>query len=90
MYPDENASPIHASFFRQGLVVFDTVYNPENTLFIKEARERGCVVVTGLELFIRQAAAQFLLFTGKPAPAELMRQIARQALSRVATGGATK
>ena len=90
MYPDENASPIHASFFRQGLVVFDTVYNPENTLFIKEARERGCVVITGIELFIRQAAAQFLLFTGKPAPAELMRQIARQALSRVATAGASR
>lgn len=90
MYPDENASPIHASYFRQGLVVFDTVYNPENTLFIKEARERGCVVITGIELFIRQAAAQFLLFTGKPAPSELMRQIARQALSRVATNGASR
>lgn len=85
MYPDENATPIHGSFFRPGMVVFDTVYNPENTLFLKEARERGSVVVTGLELFIRQGAAQFQHFTGMAPPAELMRQVARQALTRVIT-----
>ena len=87
MYPDENESPLHQSFFRPGLVVFDTVYNPESTVFVKEARERGCVVITGLELFIRQAAAQFALFTGKAAPSELMRQVARTALARISMGG---
>lgn len=86
MYPDENSSPLHPSFFRPGLIVFDTVYNPESTLFVKEARDRACVVITGLELFVRQAAAQFLLFTGKSAPAELMRQVARNALARVTVG----
>mgnify|MGYP003341592201 CR=1 FL=1 len=37
--------------------------------------------VTGLDMFIAQAAAQFKLFTGEAAPADLMRQVARNALS---------
>lgn len=88
MYPNENETPLHPSFFRPGLIVFDTVYNPESTLFVKDARERGSVVITGLELFIRQAAAQFTLFTGKPAPVEMMRQVARTALARAITNKA--
>ncbi len=49
-------------------LVFDTVYNPENTLLIKEARSQGCTVVTGVEMFVRQAGLQFKLFTGQEAP----------------------
>jgi 3-dehydroquinate dehydratase/shikimate dehydrogenase len=59
----------------------DTIYNPENTLFIRQAREKGAVAMTGLDMFIGQAAAQFKLFTGEPAPADLMRQVARNALA---------
>ena len=58
-----------------------TVYNPESTLLIKEARERGCVVVTGVEMFVRQAALQYQFFTGQPASLEMMRDIMRKALS---------
>ena len=56
------------------MIVFDTVYNPENTLLIKFAREQSCQVVTGVEMFVRQAAMQFQLFTGREAPVELMRR----------------
>ena len=45
------------------MIVFDTVYNPEQTLLIKEAREQGCVVITGVDMFVRQAALQFARFT---------------------------
>ena len=41
------------------MIVFDTVYNPENTLLIKEAREQNCKYVTGVEMFVRQAGLQF-------------------------------
>jgi 3-dehydroquinate dehydratase/shikimate dehydrogenase len=84
MHPEVDESPIHPSFFREALNVFDTVYTPENTLFIKEAKNRGAHVITGVDLFVRQAALQFKLFTGQEAPLELMRLAAKRALSPVA------
>ena len=83
MHPQVDESPFAENWLREGTVVFDTVYNPENTLLIKQARERGCQVVTGVEMFVRQAARQFALFTGTPAPFETMRGALRQAISPV-------
>ena len=83
MHPDVDASPLHPSFLKPGLVVFDTVYTPETTLLVKEARSRGCQVITGVELFVRQAAQQFKLFTQHDAPIELMRRAVKRALSPI-------
>jgi 3-dehydroquinate dehydratase/shikimate dehydrogenase len=83
MHPHVDESPLHHSFLKPGLVVFDTVYTPEQTLLIKEARERNCHTITGVELFIRQAARQFEHFTGHQAPVELFRRVVRRALSPV-------
>jgi 3-dehydroquinate dehydratase/shikimate dehydrogenase len=66
------------------MVVMDTVYTPETTLLVKEARGRGCHVQTGVDMFVRQAAHQFRLFTGHEAPLELMRKLVKRALSPVA------
>jgi 3-dehydroquinate dehydratase/shikimate dehydrogenase len=63
------------------MLVFDTVYNPEQTLLIKHAKDRGCRVVTGVEMFVRQAAIQSEKFTGRPAPLELMREALRKGIS---------
>ena len=71
MTPDMDESPIHPSFLKPGFIVMDCVYTPENTILIKEARSRNCHVITGLDLFVRQAALQFELFTGKKSPFEL-------------------
>jgi 3-dehydroquinate dehydratase/shikimate dehydrogenase len=84
MHPHVDEMPVHTSFLRPELAVVDTVYTPENTLLIKEARIRGCHVVTGLEMFVRQAAMQFRLFTGKEAPLDLFRSIIKRALSPIA------
>lgn len=81
MHPNLDDCPVHASFLKPGMVVFDTVYNPEQTLLIKQARDRGCQIVTGAEMFVRQAAMQFELFTGRKADLEAMREILRRALS---------
>ena len=72
MHPNVDESPVHPSFLKPGLTVFDTVYTPETTLLVKEAHDRGCNVVTGVELFVRQAALQFQLFTGREPPVESM------------------
>jgi Shikimate 5-dehydrogenase len=81
MHPNLDESPLHGGFLKPGMVVFDTVYNPEQTLLIKEAKSRGCQVVTGVEMFVRQAAMQYELFTGVKADIEEMREILRRALS---------
>ncbi|MCS7045867.1 MAG: shikimate dehydrogenase [Gemmataceae bacterium] len=83
MFPNMDESPIHSSYLRPGLLVFDTVYTPETTLLIREAAERGCHVLTGVDMFVRQAALQFKLFTGLDAPFDEMLDAARRALSPV-------
>lgn len=81
MYPNMDETPFHQNWLREGMIVFDTIYNPENTLLIKEARERDCVAVTGTEMFIRQAAAQFERFTGKTASLDEIRETLRRGIS---------
>ncbi|KAG1326319.1 hypothetical protein COCNU_01G002530 [Cocos nucifera] len=60
---------------RSYAVVFDAVYTPKVTRLLREAKESGAAVVSGLEMFIRQAMGQFELFTGLAAPESLMRNI---------------
>lgn len=67
------------------MIVFDMVYHPENTKLIKEARARGCKVITGVEMFVRQAAHQFRLFTNREPPVELMERVVRAELSPLKT-----
>src|SRR5262249_32913234 len=83
MHPNLDESPLHPSFLRPGLIVFDLVYNPEQTLLVKEARNRGCLVVPGVDFFVRQAAQQFRLFTRQEPPIELMTKVVQRALSPV-------
>ena len=83
MHPNVDEMPVHASFLKPDLVVFDTVYTPEKTLLVKEARARGCHVLTGVDMFVRQAAMQFRLFTGQEPPLEAMRALVKRALSPV-------
>ncbi|KAH9329304.1 hypothetical protein KI387_001412 [Taxus chinensis] len=45
-------------------LVFDAVYTPRETRLLREAKEAGKIVVSGLEMFIRQAIGQYELFTG--------------------------
>ncbi|KAK1267185.1 hypothetical protein QJS04_geneDACA009151 [Acorus gramineus] len=75
MHPKVDESPIPKQALRFYSVVFDAVYNPRMTKLLLEAEESGAVVVSGLEMFIRQAMRQFELFTGLPAPEQLMREI---------------
>ncbi|MGB6044359.1 MAG: shikimate dehydrogenase, partial [Pirellulales bacterium] len=79
MHPDVDETPYDKHHLKPSMVVFDTVYNPENTLLIKHARSQGCPSVTGVEMFVRQAVLQFNLFTGQSAPDETMRTVLKRA-----------
>lgn len=80
MHPNVDESPYAPAQLRRSWIVLDTVYNPEQTLLIKEARQQGCRVVTGVDLFIRQAALQFKAFTDQEPPTDVMRMALKRAL----------
>ena len=74
MHPKVDASPME-SIPSSVEVVFDTVYNPIETLLLSRARDAGCLTVTGLDMFVNQAAAQFEIWTGQAAPRDVMRDV---------------
>jgi len=80
MHPKTDASPVPSGMLRKDLVVYDAVYNPLETRLIREARAAGCRTVVGLDHFVRQAAEQFELWTGRPAPIDVMRRTVLDAL----------
>jgi 3-dehydroquinate dehydratase/shikimate dehydrogenase len=81
MHPNVDESPCHFSALKPGMIVFDTIYTPETTLLLREARARGCNTITGVDMFVRQAARQIELFTGLTPDLAIMRDIIRKALS---------
>jgi 3-dehydroquinate dehydratase/shikimate dehydrogenase len=86
MHPKLDETPFAENWLREGMVVFDTIYNPERTLLIKQARDRGCKTITGVDMFVGQAARQFKLFTGLVAPVDAMREALRRAISAARNG----
>jgi 3-dehydroquinate dehydratase/shikimate dehydrogenase len=64
----------------KGRLVYDVIYRPEATGLLQLARRRGIATLGGMEMLVRQAAEQHVLFTGRTPPVEAMREAARQAL----------
>jgi 3-dehydroquinate dehydratase/shikimate dehydrogenase len=83
MHPDIDRSPYSSEKLHEDMIVFDTVYNPEQTVLVKDARKVGCFVVNGLDMFVRQAAYQYKLFTGLEPPVKLMRETVKTITSPV-------
>ncbi|HMK77626.1 MAG TPA: hypothetical protein VK568_15805, partial [Thermodesulfobacteriota bacterium] len=65
MYPREGETPIPKGLLKKRMMVMDVVYQPSRTKLLQEAKQRGCVTVNGLEMLMRQAAAQFEIWTGR-------------------------
>lgn len=74
MKPNDWESPIPAEFIQKGQIVFDIVYSPFETQFLKSAKIRGAKLVFGYKMLLFQGIEQFKLFTGKQAPVEVMEQ----------------
>lgn len=65
MHPNVGVSPLSAAELPEGAAVFDTIYTPEVTEIMRLAREKGLATLGGRAMFLRQAAAQFRMFTGR-------------------------
>ena len=84
MHPNTDAAPIDIRSPKPDIpnppLVFDTIYNPHETKLLRDAKAVGCPTIPGIEMFVRQAAAQFELWTGLAAPADVFRSVVQQHL----------
>jgi shikimate dehydrogenase len=65
-----DVSPIPAEIIPPNLLVLDLIYN--RTRFLQDAETAGCTVMDGETMLLHQGAAAFTLWTGQPAPLEIM------------------
>ena len=71
--------------------VFEMIYDPAETRFVQLARARGAEIIPGIEMFVHQAARQFEIWTGKPAPwDEMLRALHLTIQERAAAKAAGK
>lgn len=68
--------------------VFDMIYDPFETRLLQLAKQRGAQIISGIEMFVHQAARQFEIWTGKPAPQDDMLQVVMLALQERAAKAA--
>lgn len=81
MWPDVDRSPMSAGSFTGCRLVFDLIYRPARTKLLADARQAGCKTLNGLDMFIRQATAQFELWTGTTPDMESGRATVERALT---------
>jgi len=82
MFPNIQNSPIPADFIQENVIVFDVIYNPAETKLLKDAKAAGSKTVNGLNMFVRQGALSFKIFTGQDAPIEIMRKAVQDSLKK--------
>ncbi len=72
----EDALPIAAEklSFRQTRAVYDMVYRPAETALLKAAKTAGCRTANGLGMLLYQGAKALEIWSGQPAPVEIMRR----------------
>ncbi len=82
MHPHVDDTPVPADALAGVKVVFDTVYNPIETRLLAEAKAAGCRCVSGVDMFVNQAVAQFEAWTDREAPRGLMRDVVLERLGK--------
>lgn len=75
MAPNTDATVLpDTDMLHEGLFVFDVIYNPAETRFLREAREAGCKTANGMYMLLYQGAASFKLWTGEDMPVEIVKE----------------
>jgi shikimate dehydrogenase len=81
MHPEtECLPPVPLEALHSDLLVYDLVYNPIETLLLKQARKRGCRTLTGVKMLVYQGAAAFQRWTGIWPPTAIMEAAVRKGL----------
>ena len=75
MTPYSEETPLHLIGRGFGArYVYDLVYNPRETVFLREARLIGAKAIGGLQMLVHQGAEAFRLWTGRDAPVDVMKR----------------
>ena len=75
MAPDVERSLItDTSVFHKDLIVSDVIYNPRETLLLRQAKEAGCKTQNGLYMLLYQGAEAFKLWTGQDMPVDIVKE----------------
>ncbi|MHA1381489.1 MAG: shikimate dehydrogenase [Candidatus Helarchaeota archaeon] len=82
MFPKHNVTPVPKDLLKKDLVVFDSIYNPIETLLIKNAKKIGAKTLGGWKMFLYQGVEAFERWTNRKAPIELMEKIIIQNLTQ--------
>ena len=83
MHPRVDETPLPAGHLT-GRYVYDLIYNPTATRLLRDAAEKGCQTIGGLDMLVAQARAQFRWWTGTRLPAGVMREAALKRLAEFA------
>ena len=78
----EAMPPVDAAVINPSAVVYDLIYTPAETRFLREARARGCETINGETMLVAQGAEAFHLWAGVRPDMELMKRTLREELSR--------
>ena len=78
--PAVDDTPFSGDF--DGRIVYDLIYNPPLTRFLKEAAAAGCETIGGLGMLVAQAEDQFEWWTGRRPAAGLMHEAALARLEK--------
>ena len=70
----DNSLITDPSFFHTDLFVSDIIYNPEETKFLRLAKEAGCKTQNGLHMLLYQGAEAFKLWTGQEMPVDIIKE----------------
>lgn len=68
------SSPISFDGLKQGTVVYDIIYKPMNTDFIKKAKEKDATIIYGYEMLLGQATRAFEIWHKTEAPYNAMKK----------------
>ena len=83
MMPHTDAMPpVDMAALKDDAVLYDLIYTPAETRFLREARARGCETINGETMLVAQGAEAFHLWTGKRPDVELMKHVLREELAR--------
>lgn len=85
MYPHIESSPLSTNQMAQlpsKAIVYDLIYIPQPTQFLRQAEKLGIITINGLEMLVHQGAAALQIWLQQSVPIDVMRQALQQNLSK--------
>ena len=78
----DDASPLDEKQFslKQTRAIYDMIYQPAETKLLAAAKAAGCKTANGIGMLVHQGAKAFEIWTGQPAPLDVMRRAVEESV----------